>query len=355
MRKNSLNYYLILLVLLLPLNNFSQTLSAGDIAFIGFHFDDADGFTFITLKDIPGGEIIYFTDHSWDYTNNTWHNNEADAHYSWTAPVSGVAIGTIIDVSETSADVLTPSIGIMNKETIGSFSVVQSGDAVFAYQSTAGAKPTAANATFLAGIYTDDNYAHNTDCDGAQGWYNGVPCASDSTPDGEPISNGANASGIPPGLTNGVNAIHFFPSPILETVTGNDNGRYSGSLTGDATTIRTAINNKNNWEFGDDPSFNTSTSYFASPNITPTLSLGDLKEANDYYIYPNPSQNKMIKVKSNFEGSIDIINQVGQVLQTIRVNGNIEQEYNVFNLPSGIYYLKPQNKLITKSHKLIVK
>ncbi|WP_026755756.1 T9SS type A sorting domain-containing protein [Sediminibacter sp. Hel_I_10] len=249
---------------------YAQTLSAGDIAFIGFHLDDNDGFTFITLKDIPSGEVIYFTDHSWSYSFNTWHNNTADAHYAWTA-TSPVSIGTIVTVTETGSatNILSATTGTMSKETGGDFSLIQSGDVILAYQSTTGAQPAATNATFLAGIYTDDNFGHNTDCDGSQGWYNGTPCASDFTPDGE-LSNNSNASGIPPGLTNGVDAVHLYPAPILESVSENDNGRYTGSLNGTADAIRALINDRTQWEFEDDASYDISPSSYATPSITPS-------------------------------------------------------------------------------------
>ncbi len=159
----------------------------------------------------------------------------------------------------------------MSKENVGDFSLVQSGDVIIAYQSTSGAKPLASNTTFLAAIYTDDNYAHNTNCDGSQGWYNGYTCASDFS--SGPVSNGANASGIPPGLTNSLNAMHLYPSPILESSSENDNGRYTGTLTGDAATIRAAINDRTKWGMEDTSSFDTSESYFnsnTSVNITPT-------------------------------------------------------------------------------------
>ena len=92
---------------------------------------------------------------------------------------AGLPIGTIVDVSEVSTNTLSASTGTISKETVGDFSLIQSGDVLIAYQSTSGAKPLASAATFLAAIYTDDNYAHNTNCDGTQGWYNGYTCASD--------------------------------------------------------------------------------------------------------------------------------------------------------------------------------
>ncbi len=135
-------YYLLLICSLFkPFESSSQNLNTGDIAFIGFHFDNLDSFTFITLTDISGGEIIYFTEHSWSYSFNTWHNNVADAHYSWTAPVAGVDIGTIITITETSSSssLLTATLGTMDKKTAGDFSLSQAGDALFAYQSSTGA------------------------------------------------------------------------------------------------------------------------------------------------------------------------------------------------------------------------
>ena len=160
----------------------------------------------------------------------------------------------------------------MAKETLGDFSVAQSGDVFIAYQSTSGAQPSVANATFLAAIYTEDNYAHNTGCDGLQGWFNstGSCTSSPSYP-----ANGPNASGIPNGLTDGVNAMHLYPGSLLESGSENDNGRYTGTLNGDAATIRAAINDRTKWEMEDDlgTPFVTTATFFNSNttvNITPT-------------------------------------------------------------------------------------
>lgn len=99
MRKELL-FYCLALTLFTSTQTTGQTLTAGDIAIIGFHQDDLDGFTFITLTNIPGNEVIYFTDHSWSYTYNTWHDNNTEAHYSWTAPAGGLSIGTIVTITE---------------------------------------------------------------------------------------------------------------------------------------------------------------------------------------------------------------------------------------------------------------
>lgn len=295
----------------------AQSLVAGDIAFIGFQQDTPDGFTFITLTDISEGQVVYFTDHSWSSTDNAWHDNTSDAHYSWTVPAGGISIGTIVSVTESSTNVLTASIGIMTKETVGDFSIVQSGDVLIAYQSTSGAQPTVSNATFLAAIYTDDNFAHNTGCDGLQGWFNssGSCVSSPSYP-----ANGSNASGIPNGLTNAVNAMHLYPSGVFEGGSENDNGRYTGTLDGDAATIRAAINDRTNWEMEDTLPFDITATYFNSNttvNVTPSSTLGVLENnfSNKLLLYPNPTH-------GNF--SIDLGDKYQSTTVTITdLNGKI--------------------------------
>tara|TARA_R110002049_G_scaffold87533_2_gene221912 strand:+ start:5165 stop:6217 length:1053 start_codon:yes stop_codon:yes gene_type:complete len=341
------------LLLLFTLKNHAQ-LTAGDIAFIGFHLDDPDGFTFITLTDIPEGEVIYFTDHSWSVTFNTWHNNPGEAHYSWTAPTGGAAIGSIVTISETAtADVLAATTGTISKEAVGgSFSLSQSGDVILAYQSSTGAKPTAANATFIAAIYADDNYAHNTDCDGSQGWYNGTPCASDYTTPGE-VSNNGSPSGIPPGLTNGVNAMHLYPSPLLESGSENDNGRYTGTLTGESNAIRGYINDRTKWSMEDDASYDTSVTFFATPSITESaLGINPINAAKGFTLYPNPSSDA-VKIKSQSEDDFQLIDTLGKTIKVFHVKSNIEKTMDINDLSEGLYFIKSVNN--NNVQKLIIK
>ena len=312
--------------------NIAQNLSAGDIAFIGFHQDSPDGFTFITLADIPANEVIYFTDHSWSVAFNNWHNNTTDAHYAWTAPTSGAPIGTIVTITETTPNTLTPTLGTITQASLfGDFSLISGGDVLFAYQSTTGAMPTAENATFLAGIYTDDNYAHNTDCDGPQGWYNGTPCASDYTTPGS-ISTGANASGIAPGLTNGENAVHLYPAPILEFSSENDNGRYTGTLSGNADDIRALINDRTQWSFGDTPAYDTSETYFngnTTVNITavPTCDAPSLSYIT-VNLYTNPFSECIIA--GGVYSELGIINGKKFYIQTSSISPDYAGELILF-------------------------
>jgi hypothetical protein len=87
--------------------NAQTTLGAGDIAIIGWFSDGVDGngyndgFTFILLRDISEGTVIYFTDNGW--SDAGWVNSITEMHVSWTVPSGGLTNGTIIYVYETSS------------------------------------------------------------------------------------------------------------------------------------------------------------------------------------------------------------------------------------------------------------
>ena len=49
----------------------ASTLAAGDIAIIGFNFDNADQFAFVLLTDVEVDTQIKFTDNGWLDTNTS--------------------------------------------------------------------------------------------------------------------------------------------------------------------------------------------------------------------------------------------------------------------------------------------
>ena len=75
----------------------ATTLSAGDIAIIGFNFDNPDGLSFVLLTDITSGTEIQFTDNGWQ-SSGEFRANEGT--FTWTA-ASDLTKGTVItpDVS----------------------------------------------------------------------------------------------------------------------------------------------------------------------------------------------------------------------------------------------------------------
>jgi hypothetical protein len=44
----------------------SQAQTAGQVMFIGFNSDGEDGFSFVSLVDIPANTTIFFTDNEWN-------------------------------------------------------------------------------------------------------------------------------------------------------------------------------------------------------------------------------------------------------------------------------------------------
>ncbi|WP_268124473.1 Ig-like domain-containing protein [Roseivirga pacifica] len=235
----------------------SNTLNAGDIAFVGYHTDSDDGFTFIALTDIPAGEVIYFTDKGWNATNAVWYANAED-HITWTAPAGGVSMGTVISIIETSGDSFTVTHGTAFLSGSG-FSLL-GGDSILAYQSSSGVEPT--NPTFIAGIYGDDNYVHTVGCDDAGGW---LSCSTCTHVSGSCSTTSGDTSGMPAGLTNGENAIALFPN------TGEaDNAKYTGTLTGTVSVVRAAIHNPANWTTNQSP-INIAANQYSGINITPDV------------------------------------------------------------------------------------
>ncbi|MFT5165732.1 MAG: hypothetical protein ACI8P3_000960 [Saprospiraceae bacterium] len=229
---------------------YAQTLNKGDIAFIGYHEDATDQFTWIALTDIPGDEEIYFTDKGWNVTGNTWFSN-TEAHMLYTAPMGGISCGTIIHINETSADAFTVTGGGSANIALNSWSLI-GGDQVLAYRGGAGVEP--ASPFFIAGVHADYN---SSDYNPTTTWNNGV-----STINGT-------ASMLPSGLTNLDNCISIHPAPGLEF----DCTHYDGTLTGTSAALLSLINNPANWGANETNSgpLNITASAFPVPNVDCSL------------------------------------------------------------------------------------
>ena len=234
---------LLLLGLFLFPNVHAQTLQAGDIAFIGLNIDSDDTFSFIALKDLPAGEIVFFSDEGWE-SDNTW-GVPGEGHISWTIP-SGVTTGTIVTIVKlgTNSYSVTPASTIVESDT--SFALSIAGDQILAYQS-AGNTERPANPTFIAAIHNDYNSTK----------YNNITEWSSS------VNGGSSESTLPSGLTNGLNAVS-----VTTTLPEYDNAKYNGTLTGTPAALLASINNKANWVFDNDTPYDLTASAYPIPNIT---------------------------------------------------------------------------------------
>ena len=200
---------LLLSIFMLTAFSIQAQLAAGDIAIIGINEDAGPtsghdhSFSFITLNDIVAGQVIYFTEQGWNNNNagtaqGFWMGN-TEGHISWTAPAGGVSCGTIIKIHETGTDTMVvDGPGAVSGVLAGTGWNLSGGDQIIAYISGSGAKPTGVVPTFITAAHLDDSRSTSIGYDPTTGW-----SAAGYT------SSGTAASHLPPGLTDGTNAISF--------------------------------------------------------------------------------------------------------------------------------------------------
>lgn len=165
----------------------ATTLSAGDIAIIGFNFDNPDEFAFTPLVDIGAGTEINFTDNGWQAAGSF---RATEGTFTWTAPTD-ITAGTIIN------------------PTVSSILFSASGDQIIAYQ----------------GADTNPTFIYALNSEGNPGVWQ-----SDST--------SSNTSALPTGLVNGETAV------ALDEI---DNAIYTGITSGTQAEILAAIGDNSNW------------------------------------------------------------------------------------------------------------
>ncbi|SNR78363.1 T9SS type B sorting domain-containing protein [Lutibacter flavus] len=204
----------------------STTLSAGDIAFVGFNLDGTDSFAFILLKDIIAGTHIRFTDCGITNPNTISCAGTGEGTATWYSSSAGTA-----------GDVITLPGSFITGSTLASI-----GDQIFAYQGTS------STPTFIAGIHSNIESGTN-----------------DADWDGQNTTN--DESALPNQLINGVNAIRLHNSEVEV-----DNWQFDCSLvpggaplTGTPANIAATINNLAYWIHNDtteySPTYNSGCSF----------------------------------------------------------------------------------------------
>lgn len=212
MKKFSAIYKYFSFILVSALTANAQTLSPGDIAIVGFNFDNADQVAFVALAEIPSGTEIKITDNGWQ-SSGSFRANEGTATFT---AASTIAAGSVFYPTLASNTYLSSS-----------------GDQVLVYQGDN------SSPTFI--------YALNSD--GSSGtWQSNATSSS--------------TSALPAGLTNGTDAI---------ALQERDNGYYSGTTTGTKAELLTAISNPDNWTTSNSriDSSNWAASFTVSGGVSP--------------------------------------------------------------------------------------
>ncbi len=302
----------------------AQSLSPGDLAFIGMNTDTKEGFSFITLTEIPANEKIFFSDRG--IIDSEKYITSKEGTYLFTAPIDGVPCGTIISFKEDTPNVYTISgITGATMELIEGIANLGPGDQVYAYQTSNGLKSSVpSDAVFIAGIMSDyDPSCVHTD----NSWTKSLCVSSTSE------------SIVPPGLTNGLNCISIIPSN-----TEFDNMRYIGPLTGEIAVLKTLINNVSNWETNDSSVLDITASGYAIPSIVcsgSTLSNNIYELENTIKVFPNPTRN-ILNVKGiSTKTTYSIYNLLGKKIMSGEINNDVPVNTN--DLSIGIYFIKVDN------------
>ncbi len=206
-----------------------NSISAGDIAIIGFDSDDPDTITFVALTDIPAGEVIRFTDSGWT-SGGAFRANEGGI--KWTAPAEGISAGTVVSQASpfTSGNWLVDNSGVGS----GGFLLSTSGDQILAFQGAA------TSPTFIHAVNGDATAPTN-------GW--------------QTTASDANTSALPSGLVEGTTAVGLFQS-----ATERNDAHYdcTKGTSGTKAELLALINNRDNWLTGD-TAYGTYSSWTGCP------------------------------------------------------------------------------------------
>ena len=209
------------------------TLTAGDIAFTGLQSDNAGGgangdfFEFVLLKAVTTGTTIYFTDGGYRTDTSKFRTNEtmlrwvAQANLPAGTLVSFTAPGGTAPASTAEWTGINPSTGATL--ATGSLVLAAGGDNITALVSPAFAGTDGITGTAIAAITLG-----------------GATFAASY--DGSGVTS---TTGLPAGLTDGVNAV---------SIASIDNAHYTGATTsGTSAALRSAINNDANWSGSNSP------------------------------------------------------------------------------------------------------
>ncbi|MGB3591744.1 MAG: T9SS type A sorting domain-containing protein [Nonlabens sp.] len=211
----------------------AQTLSAGDVVVISAQTDTPDAFRIVPLVDLPAGTVINITENG--VNGGTLNTNEGTVTY--TAPTV-IAAGTNILFDSSSS--MNPDFTIT-----GSLGYSTGGDQFIVYQESG----MPATTTFIFAAQTNSTV-----------W--------------QTAPNDTNQSELPPGLTDGTNAVALGSGPGGEDE--NDNSYYTGITSGTKAELLAAVSSAANWtpSGSADATVGTTTDFvIQTPTTDPSITI----------------------------------------------------------------------------------
>lgn len=164
MEKHVYAFLFLLIPSLLP------TLFAQSVALTGLRTDDPDGFSFVVLRDLSAGEVIYFTDNAYQPATNDFTTGESV--WTYTVPTGGHATGVVVLFSVVGGTT-TVSVGSGNVGTVSpttGMNLDATGDGIYAFSASNPSDPLASYTeifSFLRGgsdLVQAENPGNDPDC-----------------------------------------------------------------------------------------------------------------------------------------------------------------------------------------------
>lgn len=314
-------------------------LTAGDIAIVGYKAASGNKgeLAFVILKDINAGTSISISNRGWKSNGdfNTSGNGSPfgiDDVFSWTATDphttgtifklgSDGKVTTVISGVETEVGTTEQHLG-----TDGDWDLSPAGDSVLIYNGATATHPADGSIDWITGLNT-----------------NGI----------------ANAAGWAVG---GGNSYCELPTPIIGLnidVTGGDytlnladinHGTYIGNATGSVETVRTSINNYQNWDLNEsNPYFLYNSNDTVNTNdgniILGEITLSTNNPAKTDFslkIFPNPTTDYInINSQKNYNNiELELLTLNGKSIQKTFGSSSKKPRMDTSNLQSGMYLLR---------------
>lgn len=304
------------------------TLTAGDIAIVGFKAEGTNNgaLAFMLLKDITATTKISISNRSWKGTQDGWTGDySVDDIWTWTA---GAAYSTG-DIFKLDSDGLVKHVTGNAEVTVGTMSHDYTGKTS---ESSDGDFDMATGGDGIL-IFHVDPFVLPSDPNSSQ-WITGL-----NTNGGWGTGGGNTFCALPTALTNGANA--------NAVGTDQDNGIYTGALSGTPAQLRASINNSANWTTSEDTNYNlwpfdeTVSSSAGQIGSSGSLTIEDILGGN-LKIYPNPTADYINLSFKNFVDKLelDLISITGQQLKKVKWTKVNRPRIDVSNLPRGTYFLK---------------
>lgn len=228
-------------------NSQCNDLDPADIMMVSVNSDTPELVTFVALKDLKEGLVLFMTDNAW--TGSSFRTNEGTL--SFRVPTGGIAAGSIFGYGD-SSEILYSSEW---ESEGGQLQLSASGDTILLYCRGAGNS----NVRFLAAVdYSGDGWMDANLQESAYG-----------------TSNSALPSDLASAQRGGLALPHF------------DNYYYTGSTAGTVQELQTSLSDPSKWDGSNDPgnaaslrlTFSVASSPSSpgtSPTTAPTPSPGDI-------------------------------------------------------------------------------